>query len=201
VRTIAVIGSGIDVIYPPENKKLSEAIARHGAVVSEFDMGAQPDAEHFPQRNRIISGLSLGTLIIETNVDGGAMLTARWALDQNREIFAVPGPINEKRSRGCNMLIKRGEAKLVETVDDILEELSSKLRPVLRSQQQREEHPAVQLSLFEKKIYDVLDDDPLHIDVIATRANVTTADALVHLLSLEFKSLVKQLPGKLFVRM
>lgn len=201
VRTIAVIGSGIDVIYPPENKKLSEAIMRRGAVVSEYEMGAQPDAEHFPQRNRIISGLSLGTLIIETDVDGGAMLTARWALDQNREIFAVPGPINEKRSRGCNVLIKRGEAKLVETIDDILEELSSKLRPLMFSQRQHEQHPPVQLSLFEKKIYDVLDDEPLHIDVIATRASVTTADALVQLLSLEFKNLVRQLPGKLFVKM
>lgn len=200
-RTIAVIGSGIDVIYPPENKKLAEAIARHGAVVSEFEMGAQPDAEHFPQRNRIISGMSLGTLIIETDVDGGAMLTARWALDQNREIFAIPGPINEKRSRGCNLLVKRGEAKLVETVDDILEELSPKLRPLVRGQQRREAPPPAQLTLFERKIYDVLDDEPLHIDMIATKANVTTADALVQLLNLEFKSLVKQLPGKLFVRM
>jgi DNA processing protein len=199
-RTIAVIGSGIDSIYPSENERLAERIVEQGAVVSEFEMGAKPDAEHFPQRNRIISGLSLGTLVVESDVNGGAMITARCALDQNREVFALPGPVNEKRSAGCNMLIKRGEAKLVQTVDDILEELSSKLRPLLRDKKPGEQKPLPELTLFEKKIHDVLDEEPLHIDVIATRAVVTTADALVQLLSLEFKGLVKQLPGKLFVR-
>lgn len=198
LRTIAVIGSGIDVVYPPENKPLADSIRHHGAITSEFEMGAQPDAEHFPQRNRIISGLSLGTLVIETDIDGGAMLTARWALDQNREIFAIPGSITEKRSAGCNLLIKRGEAKLVQSLDDILDELSSKLRPLLNQKVPPAAPP--QLSLFEKTIYDVLQDEPLHIDVIASQANVTTADALVQLLGLEFKGLVKQLPGKLFVK-
>lgn len=198
-RTIAVIGSGIDTIYPPENENLSERIAEQGAVVSEFEMGAQPDAEHFPRRNRIISGLSLGTLIVETDLDGGAMITAQCALDQNREIFAIPGPITEKRNAGCNLLIKRGEAKLVQTVEDILEELASKLKPLLKTKQPTARKEP-QLSLFERKIFDALDEEPLHIDAIAGRANVTTADALVQLLGLEFKGLVKQLPGKLFVR-
>lgn len=199
-RTIAVIGSGIDVIYPPENKKLAERITSQGAVLSEFEMGAKPDAEHFPRRNRIISGLSLGTLIVETDVDGGAMLTAQWALDQNREVFAIPGHITEKRSTGCNTRIKRGEAKLVQNTDDILDELSSKLRPFLKESRRTEQKPGFELSLFEKKILDVFEEEPLHIDSIAARAEVTTSDALVQLLSLEFKGLVKQLPGKMFVR-
>jgi DNA processing protein len=112
-RTIAVIGSGIDVIYPPENKNLFEKISENGAVISEYDMGTQPDAGNFPRRNRIISGMSLGTIIIETGIDGGAMITASTALDQNRDVFAVPGPISEKRSAGCNTLIRDGRAKLV----------------------------------------------------------------------------------------
>ncbi len=199
-RTLAVIGSGIDGIYPPENKKLATRIMSQGAVLSEFEMGAKPDAEHFPRRNRVISGLSLGTLVIETAVDGGAMITARVALDQNREVFAVPGPITEKRSTGCNALIKRGEAKLVQTVDDILDELASKLRPILKMSEKHDRTPAAELTLFEKKIYDALGEETLHIDAIAARAAVTTSDALVQLLSLEFKGLVKQLPGKMFVR-
>ena len=199
-RTLAVIGSGIDLIYPPENKKLAERIASQGALLSEFEMGAKPDAEHFHRRNRIISGISQGTLVIETDVDGGAMITARVALDQNREVFAIPGPITEKRSAGCNVLIKRGEAKLVQTIDDILDELSSKLRPILKMSEKHERTRATELTLFEKKIYDALEEETLHIDAIATRATVTTSDALVQLLSLEFKGLVKQLPGKMFVR-
>lgn len=199
-RTIAVIGSGIDVIYPPENKQLAEAITRNGAVVSEFEMGAQPDAEHFPRRNRIISGLTLGTLVVETNVDGGAMLTARWALDQNREVFAIPGPVTDKRNVGANTLIKRGEAELVRGTEDILEQLSSKLRPLLRERTPYQPKAEPQLTLFEKKIYDALQEEPMHIDAIASSAATAMADTLVQLLSLEFKGLVKQLPGKLFVR-
>jgi len=200
-RTVAVIGSGLDVIYPPENKNLAEQITRNGAVVSEFEMGAQPDAEHFPRRNRIISGLTLGTLVVETNVDGGAMLTARWALDQNREVFAIPGPVTDKRNIGSNTLIKRGEAELVRGTEDILEQLSSKLRPLLRERDAYETKTEPQLTLFEKKIHDVLEEEPMHIDAIASRAAISVSDSLVQLLSLEFKGLVRQLPGKMFVRM
>ncbi len=112
-RTIAVIGSGLDVPYPPENKKLLERIAEGGAVISEFPMGTKPDATNFPRRNRIISGLSLGTVVIESAEDGGALITATTALDQNREVFAVPGNITEKRSGGPNKLIRDGRAKLI----------------------------------------------------------------------------------------
>jgi len=127
-RTIAVIGSGLDVPYPPENKKLMERIAEAGAVVSEFAMGTKPDAPNFPRRNRIISGLSLGTIVVESAEEGGALITATTALDQNREVFAVPGNITEKRSSGPNKLIRDGRAKLITNAQDIFDELASQLR-------------------------------------------------------------------------
>ncbi|MEK6571944.1 MAG: DNA-processing protein DprA [Bacteroidota bacterium] len=197
-RTIAVIGSGIDIIYPPENKRLAEKISRRGAILSEFEMGARPDAVNFPRRNRIISGFALGTLIVETTESGGAMITANTALDQNREVFAIPGPITEIRSSGTNRLIKEGRAKLVQRVEDIVSELQVKLRPLLKREEKKIESP---LSLFEKRLLDCLGTEPLHIDTIAAQTALATSDALVNLLSLEFKSLVRQLPGKMFVRL
>ena len=163
-------------------------------------MGAKPDAVNFPKRNRLISGLTLGTLVIETDCNGGAMITANTALDQNREVFAVPGLITSKRSRGCHALIKEGKAKLVENIDDVLVELSTKLRPLLKSALKEEHKPHIELSFFERNLYEVLTDVPLHIDLIAERSNASISDTLVNLLSLEFKGLIKQLPGKLFVR-
>ena len=197
-RTIAVIGSGLDVPYPPENKKLLDSIAQQGAVVSEFPMGTKPDATNFPRRNRIISGLSLGTVVIESCEDGGAMITASTALDQNREVFAVPGNITEKRSSGPNKLVREGRAKLVQRVEDILEELGPQMRHLLKAE--RSQEPQVELTLFERNILNVLSDQPLQIDRIAELAETSTADALVNLLSLEFKNLVRQLPGKIFIR-
>ena len=197
-RTIAVIGSGLDVPYPPENKKLLDSIAQEGAVVSEFPMGTKPDATNFPRRNRIISGLSLGTIIVESCEDGGAMITASTALDQNREVFAVPGNITEKRSFGPNKLVREGRAKLVQRVEDILEELGPQMRHLVKAE--RSLVPQVELTLFERNILNVLSDQPLQIDAIAETAETSTADALVNLLSLEFKNLVRQLPGKMFVR-
>jgi DNA processing protein len=196
-RTLAVIGSGIDVTYPPENKRLAERISNHGAVLSEYEMGAKPDAVHFPRRNRIISGLSLGTLIVETAESGGAMITASTALDQNREVFAIPGPITESRSSGTNRLIKEGRAKLVQNLDDILSEVGAKLGPLLKRGEKKEE---VALSLFEKRLLDCLEHEPMHIDAIAAKTELAISDALVNLLSLEFKGLIKQLPGKMFIR-
>jgi DNA processing protein len=199
-RTIAVIGSGIDVIYPPENKGLSARIATSGAVLSEYSMSAKPDAVNFPKRNRIISGLSLGTLVIETDINGGAMITAAMALDQNREVFAVPAGILARRGRGCNTLIRDGKAKLVESIEDITAELAQKLAPpVTRGATSTLAQPQ-ELSLFEKHIYDVCSETPLHIDLLAERVQLAMPDVLVNLLSLEFKGLVKQLPGKVFVR-
>ncbi|HTP13680.1 MAG TPA: DNA-processing protein DprA [Bacteroidota bacterium] len=197
-RTIAVIGSGLDVPYPRENEKLLEQIGETGVVVSEFPMGTTPDATNFPRRNRIISGLSLGTLVVESAVDGGAMITASTALDQDREVFAIPGNINENRSTGPNRLIQDGRAKLVQTVDDIVSELNIKLE---KGNQRKEESHPLQLSIFEQKVYEMLGNDPIHIDDLAEAIDTSTSDVLVTLLSLEFKGLTRQLPGKMFVKM
>jgi DNA processing protein len=197
-RTVAVIGSGVDVIYPPENKQLADRIIEHGAIISEFLMGAKPDAGNFPRRNRIISGIAVATIIVETGIDGGAMITAATALDQNREVFAIPGAAGTKVKSGTNQLIKEGRAKLVETIDDVLAELQPQLRRHLRQAAAAEPRPPADLSLFERKLYDALGDEPVHIDVLAAQTGMTTSDALVQLLSLEFKGAVRQTPGKMF---
>ena len=194
-RTIAVIGSGLDVIYPPENKKLFEQITNSGMIISEYKLGAKPDAQNFPKRNRIISGLSLGVIIVETGIGGGAMQTASFALDQNREVFAVPGNLGSRQSDGTNLLIQKGEAKLVRSAEDVLIELELKLKPVIGKNIPR---PQVELNLFEEKIIGALSGEPIQIDRIAALTNLSTSDCLVHLLSLEFKGLIKQLPGKMF---
>ncbi|MEO8399181.1 MAG: DNA-processing protein DprA [Ignavibacteriaceae bacterium] len=194
-RTIAVIGSGLDVIYPPENKKLFEQISKNGVIISEFNLGTKPDAQNFPKRNRIISGLSLGALVVETGVSGGAMQTASFSLDQNREVFAVPGNLNVKQSEGTNLLIQKGEAQLIRSADDILVALELKLKPILGKNIPK---PHVELNLFEEKIIATLKSEPIQIDKIAILTNLSTSECLVHLLSLEFKGLVKQLPGKMF---
>lgn len=198
-RTIAVIGSGIDIMYPPENKALADRIALDGAVVSECVAGTKPDAGNFPRRNRIISGIALATVVIETGVDGGAMITASTALDQNREIFAVPSPISDKRKSGTNQLIREGRAMLVESIDDIVAELAPRLKGILSTNVPCPEAPP-DLTLFERQLLDALTDEALHIDALADRAGLSTADTLVHLLSLEFKGIVRQMPGKMFCR-
>jgi DNA processing protein len=161
-------------------------------------MGAKPDAPNFPRRNRIISGLSLGTVVVESAEDGGAMITATTALDQDREVFAIPGNITEKRSAGPNRLIREARAKLVQGVEDILDELRPQLRHVLRKD--REQEPPADVTIFERALLDLLGTEPIHIDEIAERAQTSTSDALVNLLSLEFKGLVRQLPGKMFIK-
>ena len=197
-RTLAVLGSGVDVIYPGENRRLADQILMGGAILSEYYMGSKPDAVNFPRRNRIISGMTLGTILIETDVNGGAMITAGTALDQNREVFAVPGSVFEKQSRGTNKLIREGRAKLVEEVADVLEELQYKLKPILKTQPPSQ--PKVQLTIFEQKVFDLLTAEPEQIDALGDRSGMATSDLLVQLLSLELKGIVKQLPGKYFVR-
>jgi DNA processing protein len=197
-RTIAVFGSGLDVIYPPENKKLVERIVQNGAIISEFLLGTKPEAPNFPRRNRLISGLSLGVVIVEAGAKSGALLTAQSALEQNREVFAIPGNIGAKNSEGTNRLIKQG-AKLVTSVEDILEELN-----LITSVQQKEknqiEKDLSQLSEMEKNIYNLIMNEPYHIDKIAQETSMTTSCALSTLLSLELKGFIKQLSGKMFVR-
>jgi DNA processing protein len=194
-RTIAVTGSGLDVIYPAENRKLFEKISEYGAVISEFSLGTKPDAQNFPRRNRIISGLSLGVIVIETGIQGGAMQTAAFALEQNREVFALPGNAGVRQSEGTNLLIQKSEAELITSAEDVINELELKLKPVLGKNIPKQQ---VDLSLFEEKIMNVMNSEPLHIDKIASLANLSTSDCLVNLLSLEFKGLIKQLPGKMF---
>ncbi len=201
-RTLAVIGSGIDVLYPPENSGLASRLTERGALLSEFVMGTKPDAVNFPQRNRIISGITLGTLVVETGTEGGAMITARLALDQGREVFAVPSPVTGALRSGTNMLIREGNAVLTESVEDIMAELGASLRRRRhRSSGAAREQSLPPLTLFEQKIFDALTEHPVHIDTIAGLSGYSTSEALVHLLALEFKGAVRQLPGKLFLRL
>lgn len=196
-RTIGVLGCGVDVVYPPENKKLMNDIIEGGAVVSEFFMGAKPEGTHFPRRNRIISGLSLGVVVVEAGERSGALVTAEFALSQNREVFAVPGQVTSMRSKGSNRLIKEG-AKLVASVEDIIEELSPSLQ--LHDASKSSVMPEIRFSDDEKKIYETLSDKPIHIDAIAKQSLFPSARTLSLLLSMELNGTVKQLSGKMFVR-
>lgn len=196
-RTIAVLGSGLDVIYPPENKKLYEEISKEGAILSEFPLGTAPDAVNFPRRNRIISGLSLGTVVVQASDKSGSLITASFALEQNREVFAVPGNIGTKLSRGTNSLIKQG-AKLVESVEDIVNEIEALRR--LHGENKVDKGISIlpELSSDEKAIYSVLGSEPVHIDEITKLSGLDSAKALSALLSLELNGLVAQLSGKMF---
>jgi DNA processing protein len=198
-RTLAVFGSGLDIIYPPENKKLAEEIVSNGAIISEFFLGTKPEAPNFPRRNRIISGLSLGVVIVEAGTKSGALVTASCALEQNREVFAIPGNLGSKNSEGTNALIKQG-AKLVTTVEDILEELKITTKGKRPDSSAQTEKDISHLSEMERNIFKLISDEPYHIDKIATQASVSLPQALSALLSLELKGLVKQLSGKMFVR-
>ena len=199
--TYAVLGSGIDVIYPPENKKLYDEIVEKGAVISEQDFGAIPDKVNFPRRNRIISGISIGTLVVESAMKGGSLITAHLALDQNREVFAVPGYINSNKSMGTNELIKKGYAKMVTKLEDILVELEYKIAPLLRQPNEERNKEVIEgLTNSERAIYTNLDYQPMNIDSINMNTGLPVSDCLVNLLSLELKGLVKQIPGKNFIK-
>jgi len=190
-RTLAVLGCGVDVIYPPENKKYYDEIAQNGAVISEFNIGTTPFAMNFPKRNRIISGLSLGILAVEAPADSGVLNTVTWAADQGREVFAVPGAINQQTSVGTNRLIKDG-AKPVTSVEDICQELK-----IAFERKERKEIPVTDL---EKKILDILSSEPLYPDQMIEILNEPIQVLLPQLLSLEIKGLVKQLPGNKYVK-
>ncbi|MBN1869455.1 MAG: DNA-processing protein DprA [Candidatus Omnitrophica bacterium] len=216
--TIAVLGCGLSYIYPPENGKLMEEISGNGAVISEFPMEKAPLAHNFPRRNRIISGLSLGVVVVEAAHRSGALITAHSALEQGREVFAVPGKIDHPASEGVHGLIKQG-AKLVTCVEDILEEIQPRLSAYLNLDKNKSpeiQSPGVpenksgltgdwcaggrvkELSPEEKIIYEHITDRPVHIDEL-TEACGSRVPVMSVLLRLELKRLVKQLPGKLFV--
>lgn len=197
-RTIAVLGSGVGRIYPSKHIALARAIVEQGAVLSEYGIDAEPDAPNFPRRNRLISGLTFGTIIVEAFEDGGALITARTALEQNREVFAIPGPIGSAPSRGTHRLIQAGAAKLVTCVEDVLEELPLALQTATEPPQ--EAVPLPRMKRQEAALYEVLGADPLHIDTVCERAGLEVSTALVHLLGLEMKGVVVQMAGKQFAR-
>lgn len=198
-RTFAVLGTGLDKVYPSENKKLCDEIIKNGALISEFSFGTGPDAVNFPRRNRIIAGLALGTIVVEAGEKSGALLTANYALDQNREVFAVPGNINSPKSAGTNLLIKAG-AKLISSITDVTVELEPQLKYMTKKSADRTIEIPADLSDVEKKVISCLSNNPIHIDKLAELAGKSTAETLSLLLPLEFKDLVKQIPGKLFIR-
>jgi DNA processing protein len=208
--TVAVMGSGIDVMYPRENKKLAEEIARSGAVISEFPLGTGPTPENFPIRNRIISGLSLGVVVVEAAEYSGSLITARLALEQNREVFAVPGNITSAQSFGPNHLIKQG-AKLVDQWMDVIEEFPSEVRIRLLPPTDASAAQPIgthEATLFEasltpdqKAVFESLRaDQTSFVDDVVMAAKIPHPRALGALLQLEMNGLIRQLPGKNFIR-
>ncbi len=196
-RTIAVLGSGLNHIYPAENLKLFHKIAENGCVVTEFCMDAAPEAHHFPMRNRIISGISLGTVVVEAARKSGSLITARLSADQNREVFAVPGNINASTAKGTHDLIKQG-AKLVENAKDILEEIAPQLAGKSIRNQRCPALPA--MSAEEKTLFDQIDTYPIHIDTLARRLSANVGKLTALLSRLEILGVIQQEPGKYFVR-
>jgi len=199
-RTVAVLGSGLDHIYPRENKRLFHKISESGAVITEYPLGTQPLGFHFPLRNRIISGLSMALVVAEAAEKSGSLISAKLALEQNREVMAVPGNVTSKLSRGTHWLIKNG-AKLVEGCEDIIEELPFEARENLISEPPEDPKKNVALSAREKDIMKHLSTDDLtHIDILAKKTDLSISEVLSVLLKLELKGVVVQNPGKFFQR-
>ena len=210
-RTIAVQGCGLSRIFPPENAKLFELISASGACISELPLRAEPLAENFPPRNRIIAGLSLGTIVVEATVRSGAMITAQAALESNREVMAVPGKIDSPLSQGPHRLIKDG-AKLIESVEDIMEalgyigeQLKDQTALTAKEAAEKVETPLFETTKFnlkghEQTVYDALGKDPLHIDQLIADTNLPAGAVNASVVSLRLKGLIKQLPGNLFAK-
>jgi DNA processing protein len=197
-RTIAVLGTGINIVFPPENLGLFERISASGAVISQFPFNRQADKQSFPIRNRIVAGMTLGTVVVEAHLTSGALITANFATEYGRQVFAVPGRIDSPRSKGCHDLIKRG-AKLCEGPEDILSEFEYLFPGTNRSET---ELPALTLSATEQRIYDLLNpEDERSIDEVIRHSQLAPSTVSVALLGLEMKRLIKQLPGKCFLRL
>lgn len=210
-RTIAVQGCGLSVPYPPENAKLFEQIAENGAVISELPLAYQPLAENFPSRNRIIAGLALATLVVEANLKSGALITAQAALDNNREVLAIPGNIDNPASAGCHKLIKQG-ARLIDSIEEIMDALGTfgqDLQKIAVQTAQKAEQKLqntlfdtsqLKLSESEQKVYNCLDHQAIHIEQIIAQTDLPTGSVYAATVSLQLKGLIKQLPGNLFCR-
>lgn len=190
-RTLAVLGSGIDVCYPPENRKLYDEICSHGAVMTEFNLGVEPLAMNFPKRNRIVSGLSRGVVAVEAGEKSGVLNTVAWARDQGRNVYVVPGRTTDQTCVGTNRLLREG-ARVVTGVEDILRELGVALKPAERAE--------VSVAEEERPVLDFLTGDPQHVDEVCQGLGMPMSRLLGVLMQLEIKGLVRQLPGKLFVR-
>jgi DNA processing protein len=199
-RTIAVLASGVENIYPPEHDKLAEDVAACGAVVSEAPPRMAPIAGAFPQRNRIISGMSLGVLVVEAADRSGALITARHAMEQGRDVFAVPGRVDDRTSRGCHRLIRDG-AKLVETVDDVLEELGPLVAAAHGSDGQVVHHPAeLLLNELEQQVLAAIDSDATSIDGVVTETGLPVPQVLATISVLEMRHLIRRLSGTTVLR-
>ncbi len=187
--TVAVLGTGIDIIYPRRSESLAQEISLRGALVSEFALGTPPAAGNFPRRNRLISGLARGCLVVEAALDSGSLITARLAAEQGREVFAIPGSIHSPLSKGCHALIKQG-AKLVEAAQDVLEELGAAWAPAPRSVESETGHD----------LLDKMGFDPCDIDSLISRSGLTTEVVSAILLELELEGRIASLPGGLYQR-
>lgn len=205
-KTIAVIGTGLDRVYPAKHRDLAHEITQTGLIVSEFALGTSPRAENFPRRNRIISGLSLGSLVVEAAVRSGSLITARMALEQGREVFAIPGSIHNPLARGCHQLIREG-AKLVETVQDILEDLGALAEFQITHKStviSAETSPSEKISAKKDDDYHILFEhlayDPIQIDNLIAQCGLTADAVSSMLLLLELQGQVESLPGGRYVR-
>jgi len=200
-RTIAVLGTGINLVFPSENVQLYERIASNGALVTQFPFNRPGDKQSFPIRNRIVAGMTLGTVVVEANLTSGALITANFANEYGRQVFAVPGRIDSPRSKGCHDLIKKG-AKLCEGAEDILSEFEY-LFPRSNKPPSAAETgflPALELSENEQKVFDALDHEETGIDDVIRKSGLPSSAVSVALLSLEMKRVIRQLPGKVFVK-
>lgn len=195
--TVAVLGCGVDCPYPPENRELAERIVANGCLLSEFPLGTQPLADHFPRRNRIISGLSRGVLVVEAADKSGSLITARYALDQGRDVMAVPGPISIASCRGSNGLIKQGAA-LVDSLGDILAALGLEIPQDSVRVDHGPQPPHCPLAPREAQVYELLAQGPRQLDDITTALELTAAEVSAMVLGLELKGLLTQLPGSYY---
>jgi DNA processing protein len=200
-RTLAVLGCGLDVVYPPENRELYQRIQERGALVTEYPLGTPPEAHNFPRRNRLISGLSLGVLVVESGVKSGAHITAQCALEQGREVLAVPGPISSPTSLGPHRLIQQG-AKLVQDVKDILAELPQAMGPGRTEAAGPPESPVrAQPTMFrvDDPLLPLLGSEPLQLEELVQASRLPAPDVMSRLTLLELQGLVRELPGKCYV--
>lgn len=194
-RTLAVLACGLDLVYPPENLRLAEEIRRQGALISDYPLGTQPKSEYFPRRNRIMVGLSLGVLVVEGDLKSGALITARQALDENREVFAVPGSIYSPTHRGTNWLIQQGQAKLVTRVEDILEELNLSM-----AAQKMEAQELLPADETEAHLLRILSAEPIHIDDLRRESGLPIESVSSALAMLELKGMVREVGGMSYVK-